>query len=34
MLSRLGLTQAVDFGGCGGSQPPISKMLTFDVDLI
>ena len=23
-----------DFGGCGGLQPPISKTLSFEVDLI
>ena len=34
MLDRLGLAQAVDFGSCGGLQPPISTMLGFEVDLI
>jgi hypothetical protein len=33
-LDRLGLTQAVDFGGCEGPQAPISKMLSFEVDWI
>jgi len=34
MLNRLGLTQAVDFSGCGGSQPPKSTRLTFEMDIV
>jgi hypothetical protein len=34
MLNRVGLTQAVDFGGCGGLQSPKSNNLTFGVDLV
>jgi hypothetical protein len=34
MLNRLGLTQAVDFGGCGGLQSPKSTRLTFEVDVV
>jgi len=34
MLKRLGLAQAVDVGGCGGPQPPISNTLSFETDLI
>jgi hypothetical protein len=32
MLNRLGLAQAVDFGGCGGLQLPISNTVAFEVD--
>ena len=34
MLNRLRLTQAVDFSGCGGPQPPKSTRLTFEVDVV
>jgi len=34
MLDRLGLTRAVDFGGCGGVQSSILTTLTFEVDLV
>ncbi len=34
MLDHLGLTRAVEFGGCGGLHFPISTILTFTVDLI
>lgn len=33
MLDRLGLAQAVDFGGCGGPHSPKSLSLRFEVDL-
>ena len=34
MLNRLGLAQAVDFGGCGGLQSPKSTRLTFEMDVV